>query len=206
MLRASHPRDWSYRISSPLCSYPAIAIRHTMSSQPSTLPAASPKAVEAGLSIQASSEPSASSRSPMWPAAPGGLKDYLMTQVNPDLSTIPLAAYCFMTGWMCVALASSLILVSFRSLTLCINFFLYSDAVCFSAIFVWCGFQTGNSLQVTSSFLSPPAYCQPQRPLTLLFTSVEPRSSRSRSPAFSRVLLAIATHHFTSRINKLSPR
>jgi hypothetical protein len=27
---------------------------------------------------------------------------YLMQDVNPDLSTIPLAAYCFMTGWMCV--------------------------------------------------------------------------------------------------------
>jgi len=35
---------------------------------------------------------------------------------------IPLAAYCFMTGWI--------------------------DAVSFSAIFVWCAFQTGNSVQL----------------------------------------------------------
>jgi hypothetical protein len=27
---------------------------------------------------------------------------YLMQDVNPDLSTIPLTAYCFMTGWVCV--------------------------------------------------------------------------------------------------------
>lgn len=47
---------------------------------------------------------------------------YLMADVNPDLSTWPLAAYCFMTGFI--------------------------DVVCFSAIFVWCGFQTGNTLQL----------------------------------------------------------
>jgi hypothetical protein len=27
---------------------------------------------------------------------------YLMQDVNPDLSTWPLVAYCFMTGWLCV--------------------------------------------------------------------------------------------------------
>ncbi|KAI0257789.1 hypothetical protein BC834DRAFT_946187 [Gloeopeniophorella convolvens] len=45
-----------------------------------------------------------------------------MADVDPELSTIPLAAYCFMTGWI--------------------------DAVSFSAIFVWCAFQTGNSVQL----------------------------------------------------------
>ncbi|KAI0249750.1 hypothetical protein BJV78DRAFT_1276033 [Lactifluus subvellereus] len=45
-----------------------------------------------------------------------------MTEVDPELSTFPLAAYCFMTGWI--------------------------DAVSFSAIFVWCAFQTGNSVQL----------------------------------------------------------
>lgn len=69
------------------------------------------------------------------------LKRYLMTEVEPALATAPLAAYCFMTGFMYVR--ASLRLVDeliFRSL--------HSDAISFSAIFVWCGFQTGNTVQV----------------------------------------------------------
>jgi hypothetical protein len=27
-----------------------------------------------------------------------------MSEVDPELSTFPLAAYCFMTGWMCAVL------------------------------------------------------------------------------------------------------
>jgi hypothetical protein len=37
----------------------------------------------------------------------GTLREFLMTEVDPDLSTIPLAAYCFMTGWMSVSLSQS---------------------------------------------------------------------------------------------------
>ena len=33
-----------------------------------------------------------------------GLYGFLKSEVDPELSTIPLAAYCFMTGWMCVPL------------------------------------------------------------------------------------------------------
>ncbi|KAG2003253.1 hypothetical protein CC2G_003871 [Coprinopsis cinerea AmutBmut pab1-1] len=47
---------------------------------------------------------------------------YLMTDVDPKESTGPLAAFCFMTG--------------------------YIDIISFSAIFVWCGFQTGNFAQL----------------------------------------------------------
>ncbi|KDR72671.1 hypothetical protein GALMADRAFT_270629 [Galerina marginata CBS 339.88] len=47
---------------------------------------------------------------------------YLMTEVDPAQTTAPLAMYCFMTG--------------------------YVDVVSFSAIFVWCGFQTGNFAQL----------------------------------------------------------
>jgi uncharacterized membrane protein YoaK (UPF0700 family) len=47
---------------------------------------------------------------------------YLQQDVDPAESTAPLAAYCFMTG--------------------------YIDVVSFSAIFVWCGFQTGNFAQL----------------------------------------------------------
>ncbi|KAF8157070.1 hypothetical protein B0H34DRAFT_789590 [Crassisporium funariophilum] len=47
---------------------------------------------------------------------------YLNADVDPSQTTAPLAMYCFMTG--------------------------YIDVVSFSAIFVWCGFQTGNFAQL----------------------------------------------------------
>ncbi|KAF5366814.1 hypothetical protein D9758_006551 [Tetrapyrgos nigripes] len=47
---------------------------------------------------------------------------YLHTEVDPEWCTAPLAAYCFMTGFI--------------------------DAISFSAVFVWCGFQTGNFAQL----------------------------------------------------------
>ncbi|KDQ60494.1 hypothetical protein JAAARDRAFT_56379 [Jaapia argillacea MUCL 33604] len=57
-----------------------------------------------------------------------------MTSVHPDQCTPPLVAYCFMTGFI--------------------------DAVGFTAIFVWCGFQTGNSVQLALAlarlFQGPP--------------------------------------------------
>ncbi|KAI0827006.1 hypothetical protein BC628DRAFT_1370319 [Trametes gibbosa] len=59
---------------------------------------------------------------------------HLMTDVDPLQSTFPLAAYCFMTGFI--------------------------DSVSFTAIFVWCGFQTGNSVQLALAlarlFSGPP--------------------------------------------------
>ena len=67
------------------------------------------------------------------------LKKHLLAEVDGELSTAPLSAYCFMTGFMCV------------NCTLCpprVSSFFFSDAVTFSAIFVWCAFQTGNSVQV----------------------------------------------------------
>ncbi|KAF5323666.1 hypothetical protein D9758_018409 [Tetrapyrgos nigripes] len=47
---------------------------------------------------------------------------YFMADIDPEWSIIPLAAYCFMTGFI--------------------------DCISFSAIFVWCGFQTGNFAQL----------------------------------------------------------
>jgi len=47
---------------------------------------------------------------------------HLNTDVDPAQSTGPLAAFCFMTGFI--------------------------DAISFTAIFVWCGFQTGNFAQL----------------------------------------------------------
>ncbi|KAF4577092.1 hypothetical protein EYR36_005079 [Pleurotus pulmonarius] len=48
--------------------------------------------------------------------------DHLNGDVDPAQSTGPLAAFCFMTGFI--------------------------DCISFSAIFVWCGFQTGNFAQL----------------------------------------------------------
>ncbi|KAJ3834943.1 hypothetical protein F5878DRAFT_588789 [Lentinula raphanica] len=48
---------------------------------------------------------------------------YLNTEVDPNQSTIPLAAFCFMTGFI--------------------------DSISFSSVFVWCGFQTGNFVQLS---------------------------------------------------------
>jgi len=62
--------------------------------------------------------------------------EYLQTDVDPAWSTGPLAAFCFMTG--------------------------YIDAISFSAIFVWCGFQTGNFIQLALAiarlFEGPPGF------------------------------------------------
>ncbi|KAJ7572085.1 hypothetical protein C8J56DRAFT_1125730 [Mycena floridula] len=50
------------------------------------------------------------------------LWSYLKADVDPVQCTGPLAAFCFMTGFI--------------------------DCISFSAIFVWCGFQTGNFVQL----------------------------------------------------------
>jgi len=50
------------------------------------------------------------------------LKKYMWNDVEPALATTPLAAYCFMTGFI--------------------------DSISFTAVFVWCGFQTGNTVQL----------------------------------------------------------
>jgi len=59
-----------------------------------------------------------------------------MADVNPIKSTVPLAAFCFMTGFI--------------------------DAVCFTAVFVWAGFQTGNTVQLSLAiarlFAGPPGH------------------------------------------------
>jgi len=46
----------------------------------------------------------------------------MMTDIDPIRCTLQCTAYCFMTGFI--------------------------DAVSFTAIFVWCGFQTGNTVQL----------------------------------------------------------
>ncbi|KAG1733382.1 uncharacterized protein EDB91DRAFT_643745 [Suillus paluster] len=50
------------------------------------------------------------------------LKKYLLVEVDAEQSTLPMAVYCFMTGVI--------------------------NALIFSAIFIWCGSQTGNTVQL----------------------------------------------------------
>lgn len=71
------------------------------------------------------------------------LWNYLMTDVDSKETTGPLAAYCFMTGYMYVSSCPAHEKIYNRS---CAP--IRSDVVSFSAIFVWCGFQTGNFAQV----------------------------------------------------------
>ncbi|KAJ7484400.1 hypothetical protein FB451DRAFT_1028032 [Mycena latifolia] len=58
-------------------------------------------------------------------------RQFLLSEVDPDYSTGPLAAFCFMTGFI--------------------------DAISFTAVFVWCGFQTGNFAQAACARLCPAA-------------------------------------------------
>ncbi|KAG1851857.1 hypothetical protein DFJ58DRAFT_419139 [Suillus subalutaceus] len=54
------------------------------------------------------------------------LKNYLFEEVDGQQSTAPLNAYCFMTG--------------------------FTDSITYSATFIWCAFQTGNSLRLALAF------------------------------------------------------
>ncbi|TFK52468.1 hypothetical protein OE88DRAFT_1712059 [Heliocybe sulcata] len=52
-----------------------------------------------------------------------------MKDVHPEQSKVLLACYCFMTGFI--------------------------DAISFKAIYVWCGFQTGNAVQLALAIARP---------------------------------------------------
>ena len=73
-------------------------------------------------------------------------QSFLSGEVDPShrRSTVLLAAFSFMTGLMCAAFFP----VGFHRLTTAYVACFTSDAVSFTAIFVWCGFQTGNFVQV----------------------------------------------------------
>ncbi|KAI0305332.1 hypothetical protein B0F90DRAFT_1815561 [Multifurca ochricompacta] len=90
-----------------------------------------------------------------------------MTEVDPELSTIPLAAYCFMTGWI--------------------------DAVSFSAIFVWCAFQTGNSVQLALA-------------LARLFQGAPGHRDTSFHLADKQALTSVTTFIFGAFIGRIGDR
>ncbi|KAG1865969.1 hypothetical protein F4604DRAFT_1581631 [Suillus subluteus] len=54
------------------------------------------------------------------------LKNYLFEQVDGERSIAPLSVYCFMTG--------------------------FTDSITYTATFIWCAFQTGNSLRLAIAF------------------------------------------------------
>jgi hypothetical protein len=74
-----------------------------MSSGVPSPPAPANKMDEAALPTPVSSPPAASLPWP-WQGTQSNFHDFLKSEVDPELSAIPLAAYCFMTGWMCAAL------------------------------------------------------------------------------------------------------
>jgi hypothetical protein len=149
-----------------------------MSSDPSLSPPAAKTVADSALPAPVSSS---SSHLPLWRGAHGGLRDFLMTHVDPNLSTIPLAAYCFMTGWMCAALHSCLPfyrdhLVSYhRTATQCL-----SPPYSFGA----------HSRRATRyRYVLPPPTppLRPQRPLTVkILNHVACTRARAPFPGFSR--------------------
>src|SRR5713101_4879341 len=76
-----------------------------MSSGVPSLPALADKMAEAEGALPTPVS-SASAPSPWpWQGMQSSFHDFLKSEVDPELSTVPLAAYCFMTGWMYAALA-----------------------------------------------------------------------------------------------------
>jgi hypothetical protein len=68
------------------------------------------------------------------------LKRYLLVEVDEERASVPMASFCFMTGIMYV--------YPYDFVFLRPDFDSFSNAVIFTAIFIWCGSQTGNTLQV----------------------------------------------------------
>jgi hypothetical protein len=59
-----------------------------------------------------------------WQGMQSNFHDFLKSEVDPELSAIPLAAYTFMTGWMCAILTHLLSfsrgsLIPYRTATQC---------------------------------------------------------------------------------------
>jgi hypothetical protein len=74
------------------------------------------------------------------------LRVWLTEDVDPQRASASMASFCFMTGFLFV-MSASLPYVRLR-------FDVNRDAISVSASFVWCGFQTGNFIQVRCSRLS----------------------------------------------------
>jgi len=102
-----------------------------------------------------------------WMRSYSGFKRHMMGNVDPEASTVPLSVYCFMTGFI--------------------------DAVTFSAIFVWCGFQTGNTVQLSLA-------------LARLFSGPAGERDTSFHIADQQALTSILTFLFGAFIGRLGDR
>ncbi|KZP00957.1 hypothetical protein CALVIDRAFT_219265 [Calocera viscosa TUFC12733] len=96
--------------------------------------------------------------------------DHLHAECDADLSTVPLSIFCFMTG--------------------------YIDSLTFSACYVWCAFQTGNTVQLSLA-------------IGRLFTGPYPREIGFQMPDQQALcsLLTFLIGAFIGRIgDRLGPR
>ncbi|KAH9939192.1 hypothetical protein B0H21DRAFT_757223 [Amylocystis lapponica] len=92
---------------------------------------------------------------------------HIMGDVDPVKSTFPLASYCFMTGFI--------------------------DSIAFSAVFVWCGFQTGNSVQLALA-------------LARLFSGQRGQRDTSFHPADQMALTSLISFNIGAFIGRLGDR
>jgi hypothetical protein len=171
-----------------------------MSSGVPSSPAPASKISEATLPTPVSSPPSASLSWP-WQGMQTSFHDFLKSEVDPELSAIPLTAYCFMTGWMCAVFTH---LLSFSRDSL----IPYRTAMQYAS--------PPYSFGVRSKLAT---HCR----CIIVLSSRVPSSARSASinhnfsllwglsssplrlPASSRVLLGTATPPSTSRTSRPSP-
>ncbi|EMD30979.1 hypothetical protein CERSUDRAFT_89537 [Gelatoporia subvermispora B] len=94
-------------------------------------------------------------------------KAHFMGDVDPVQSTLPLSAYCFMTGFI--------------------------DSISFTAVFVWCAFQTGNSVQLALA-------------LARLFSGPAGQRDTSFHIADKQALTSLLTFIFGSFIGRIGDR
>jgi hypothetical protein len=92
---------------------------------------------------------------------------HLRLDVDPAQSTGPLAAYCFMTGFI--------------------------DSISFTAIFVWCGFQTGN-------------FCQLALALARLFSGAPGSRDLQFHIADQQALVSLITFNLGASIGRLGDK
>ncbi|EJU01156.1 hypothetical protein DACRYDRAFT_22920 [Dacryopinax primogenitus] len=88
---------------------------------------------------------------------------YVLEECDPDMSTVPLSCYCLMTG--------------------------YIDSITFSACYIWCAFQTGNTIQLSLA-------------ISRLFTGPYPRELGFQEPD-QQALCSLLTFLFGAFLGRI---
>lgn len=73
------------------------------------------------------------------------MRKHLMSEIDPNMASFPLAAYCFMTGY--VSQPPPLSPVNLLTLWRGVRIASQTDAITYTAAYVWSAFQTGNTIQ-----------------------------------------------------------